>query len=107
MLERRLGLVVFACAVIGLLPGCMHFTSSGRQQLAYAKYVRKQSHNQVKVATKFKKIRIPSANSSAEPKISGTSDGPQSVSSQTQPAQPAQSTQPAQTAATTPEPQSE
>jgi hypothetical protein len=103
MLERRLGLVVFACALVGLLPGCAHFTSSGRQQLAYAKYVRKQSHNRVKMATKFKKVHIPSANS-AEPKITGTSGGPQSVSSSEAPA--AKSTQPAQTE-TTPEPQSE
>jgi hypothetical protein len=102
MLERRLGLVAFMCAVICLLPACAHFSSSGRQQLAYARYVRKQSHNRVKMTTKYKKVRMPKG-SSAEPKISGTSESPLSVnSSEAQPSQSA--TTPAQSA-TTPEPQ--
>ena len=92
------------CAAICLLPACANFTSSGRQQLAYARYIRKQSHNRVKTASKFKKIHIPSANPS-EPKISAKSEGPQSVSSAEAPA--AQSKEPAQTAATTPEPESQ
>jgi len=80
MLERRLGLVAFMCAAICLLPACAHFTTSGRQQLAYAKYVRKQSHNRVKMTTKYKKIKVPKG-ASAEPKISGTSESPLSVNS--------------------------
>jgi len=79
-MERRLGLVAFLCAVICLLPACEHFTTSGRQQLAYARYVRKQSHNRVKMATKYKKVKMPKG-SSAEPQISGKSQGPQSVNS--------------------------
>jgi hypothetical protein len=104
MLERRLGLVAIMCAGICLLPACAHFTSSGRQQLAYAKYVRKQSHNRVKMTTKYKKMSVPKG-SSAEPKISGTTESPQSVnSSEAKPAQSA--TAPAQSG-NAPEPESQ
>jgi hypothetical protein len=62
-------------------------TASGRQQLAYARYVRKQTHNRVKMQTKFKKVKIPNA-AAAEPKMSGTRQGPQSVSSSEAPLTP-------------------
>jgi hypothetical protein len=80
MLERRLRAVVLASLTICLLPACQHFTASGRQQLAYAHYVQKQSHNRVKMQTKYKKMKIPAA-TAAEPKITGTSEGPRSVTS--------------------------
>lgn len=76
---RRTSLVLIGCL---LLPSCAHFTQSGRQQLAYAKYVRKQSHNRVRQQTKFKKTRMPTAPMPSDPTVtSGTSESPQSVTS--------------------------
>ena len=76
---RRVGVGLIVCL---LLPSCAHFTSTGRQQLAYAKYVRKQSHNRVQQQTKFKKTRVPNAPTSSEPKITaGESESPESVTS--------------------------
>jgi hypothetical protein len=70
------------------LPACAHFTKAGRQQLAYEHYVRKQSHTRIKMVKKFKKVKIPTANASG-PRISGTVEGPQSVSAApSAPAQP-------------------
>jgi hypothetical protein len=76
---RRLSVALIVCL---LLPSCAHFTSSGRQQLAYAKYVRKQSRNRVQQQTKFKKTRVPAAPNSSDPKITaGASESPESVTS--------------------------
>ena len=60
---------------------CAHFTSSGRAQLAYAHYVKKMSHNRVKVATKFKKVKVPKGQQEAEAKMTGTGGAPQSATS--------------------------
>lgn len=62
-------------------PGCAHFTKSGRQQLAYEKYVRKQSGIRARQQAKVRKVhvRVPSALPS-DPKVSaGAYDSPQSV----------------------------
>jgi hypothetical protein len=76
---RRTALVA---AALLLLPSCAHFTQSGRQQLAYAKYVKKMSHNRVRQQTKFKKTRVPRTPLPSEPReMTSTSDSPQSVSS--------------------------
>ncbi len=76
---RRTALVLIGCL---LLPSCAHFTQSGRQQAAYAKYVRKQSHNRVRQQTKFKKTRMPTAPMPSDPTITARASGsPQSVSS--------------------------
>lgn len=78
-LVRRAAIILLGCF---LLPSCAHFTQNGRQQLAYAKYVKKMSHNRVRQQTKFKKTRMPRTPGPSEPKeITGTSEGPQSVTS--------------------------
>jgi PBP1b-binding outer membrane lipoprotein LpoB len=75
---KRAALVLLCCF---LLPSCSHFTQSGRQQAAYAKYIRKQSHNRVQQQAKFKKTKVPTMTAS-DPKISAAAgDGPQAVTS--------------------------
>ncbi|MDP9292433.1 MAG: hypothetical protein M3O82_08735 [Verrucomicrobiota bacterium] len=57
MLERILKssvVILFSCLV---LPGCAHFTKSGRQQLAYQKYVRKCSYTRDRQRSKMKTPR--------------------------------------------------
>jgi hypothetical protein len=72
--------VVFLIACFAL-PGCAYFTNSGRQQLAYEKYVRKQSGMRMKRQAKMRRVRVPSALLS-EPKVSvGAAESPQSVTS--------------------------
>lgn len=72
-------------AVVGLLclnlSGCSYATARGRQQMAYARYVKKYSHNRVKQRTKFKKWKLPAAPVSNPDVNTSTGDGPQSMSS--------------------------
>ena len=42
-----------------LLPGCSMFSKSGRQQAAYARYVRKMSGNRVKQQRIFRSSKKP------------------------------------------------
>jgi len=42
-----------------ILPGCAHFTKSGRTQLAYQRYVRKWSHKRDRQRVKMKTPRRP------------------------------------------------
>src|SRR5438128_12638998 len=81
MLERnlkRIALVLVGCL---LIPGCAHFTKSGRQQLAYEKYVRKQSGNRARQRVKTKKLRIPVLQPS-QPKVNtSVNNSPQSMTS--------------------------
>jgi outer membrane biogenesis lipoprotein LolB len=73
---RRAAVLLLACV---LLPSCSHFTQSGRQQAAYAKYVKKQSHNRVRQQTKFKKTKVP-AMAPSDPNVSAhANEGPQAV----------------------------
>jgi len=59
MLERILRSVAVILISCLAFSGCAHFTKSGRQRLAYARYVKKCSHNRVRQQTKFKKVRMP------------------------------------------------
>jgi len=59
--------------------GCSYVTKSGRQQAAYARYIRHSSYNRVKLQRKLSsspKIRPPKMES--EPTVA-TSTGPESV----------------------------
>jgi hypothetical protein len=80
MLERILKPAVLSVALAVAFSSCSHFTQSGRQQLAYAHYVRKMSHNKVKQQTKFKKVKVPPSQTPSDPNVS-TESGPQAVSS--------------------------
>jgi hypothetical protein len=78
-IARRAALILLACF---LLPSCSHFTQSGRQQLAYAKYVRKQSGIRKRQQVKFKTPRMPKAPElSPDHVATGVSESPQSVTS--------------------------
>jgi hypothetical protein len=59
--------------------GCSHLTKSGRQQAAYARYVRRSSYARAKTQKKFsKRVKMPTPEMQMEPTIA-TSTGPQSV----------------------------
>jgi hypothetical protein len=78
-IAKRAALILLACF---LLPSCSHFTQSGRQQLAYAKYVRKQSGIRKHQQVKFKTPRMPKAPElSPDHVATGVSESPQSVTS--------------------------
>ncbi len=66
-----------------ILSGCAHFTKSGRQQLAYEKYVRKCSYTRDRQRSKMKMARIAiPASAPSENKVSAEiadAPSPQSV----------------------------
>jgi hypothetical protein len=68
---------------IGATPGCSHFSSSARQQRAYAKYVRKSSFAHQKRHAQFRqeKARIPQQDDAAQTEQISmeTQEGPQAV----------------------------
>ena len=75
---RWLTILLIACFAF---PGCAHFTKSGRQQLAYQKYVRKQSGMRAQRQAKMRKLRVPPALLSEPKTTTGVGDSPQAVSS--------------------------
>jgi hypothetical protein len=74
--------IAIALLIALLLPSCARFSSAGRQQLAYARYIKKYSGRRTRQQAKFKKVKMPAT---AQPGPShmntGVNDGPQSVSS--------------------------
>jgi PBP1b-binding outer membrane lipoprotein LpoB len=82
MLEQTLKRAALVLLICLLLPSCSNLTQSGRQQAAYAKYIKKQSHNRVRQQAKFKKTKAPTMLPS-DPKISASAGegGPQAVPS--------------------------
>jgi len=68
---------------IGATPGCSHFSSSARQQRAYAKYIRKSSMAHQKRQAKFRqeKAKIPQPDDTAQAELISmeTQEGPQAV----------------------------
>jgi hypothetical protein len=76
-IAKHAALILLACF---LLPSCSHFTQSGRQQLAYAKYVRKQSGIRQHQQAKFKKPRVPKAPANSPDQVAtGVGESPQAV----------------------------
>jgi hypothetical protein len=79
---KSLCLILFLA--ISAMPSCSHFSSSARQQRAYAKYVRKSAIVHEKRQKQFRqdKGRIPPATTPSEPQVTmETSEGPQAVPS--------------------------
>jgi hypothetical protein len=79
---KSLCLILFLA--IGATPGCSHFSSSARQQRAYAKYVRKSAIVREKRQKQFRqeKAKIPPAPAPSEPQVTmETSEAPQAVPS--------------------------
>ncbi len=61
--------------------GCSSYlTKSGRQQAAYARYVKKQSHGRVKLQKLYTKSRQRPIKTEPSEPVTTTSTGPESVS---------------------------
>jgi hypothetical protein len=78
---KSLCLILFLA--ISAMPSCSHFSSSARQQRAYAKYVRKSAIVHQKRQKQFRqdKAKIPPA-APSEPQVTmEASEGPQAVPS--------------------------
>ena len=79
---KSLCLILFLA--ISATPACSHFSSSARQQRAYAKYVRKSGIVREKRQKQFRqeKAKIPPAMAPSEPQVTTeTSEGPQAAPS--------------------------
>jgi len=79
---KSLCLILFLA--VSATPSCSHFSSSARQQRAYAKYVRKSAIVHEKRQKQFRqdKAKIPPATAPSEPQVTmETSEGPQAVPS--------------------------
>ena len=60
--------------------GCSYLTKSGRQQAAYARYIRHSSYNRIKLQRKlFASPKVQPQKMETEPTVA-TSTGPESVS---------------------------
>ncbi len=78
---KKTFLLVVLIALAG--GGCSYLTSSGRQQAAYARYVRHSSYTRVKMQKKFRShSKLPSPEMS-EPTVTARS-GPESVTAGTE-----------------------
>jgi hypothetical protein len=81
-IAKPLGITLIICLA---LPGCAHFTRSGRAQLAYERYVRKRSHMRYRQSVKMKTRRQPiPAYAPSDYKVRGgavDASSPQSVTS--------------------------
>ncbi|HKR53216.1 MAG TPA: hypothetical protein VJR93_02625 [Chthoniobacterales bacterium] len=66
--------------------GCSYVTKSGRQQAAYARYIRHSSYNRIKMQRKlFASPKVQPPKMESEPTVA-TSTSPESVSSSADPA---------------------
>ena len=77
---KKIGPLLFIALLAFMDGGCSYMTKSGRQQAAYARYIRHSSYNRMKLQRKLSsspKIQPPKMES--EPTVA-TSTGPESVS---------------------------
>jgi uncharacterized lipoprotein len=82
MLERTLKYLVIAAVAAAPLTSCSYLSSSGRQQMAYQRYVRKMSGKKMKLKNKIKAPKVPKNPGPSENNIkSDVTDSPQSVRS--------------------------
>jgi hypothetical protein len=82
MLERTLKYLLVVALGATCLTGCSYLTSSGRQQMAYQRYVRKSSGQKMKLNKKIKAPKMPKTPPPSDNRVeSGVSDTPQSVRS--------------------------
>jgi hypothetical protein len=82
MLERLLRYILLVAITAAPLSGCGYMSKSGRQQMAYQRYIRKSSSNRMKVQKKMKTPKMPRTPGPSGNKVnSGVSDSPQSVRS--------------------------
>ena len=82
MLERLLSYFLLAAIAGGTLSGCSYMTHNGRQQMAYQRYIRKQSGQKMKIAKKVKSPKMPKTPPPTENKpVTEVIETPQSVRS--------------------------
>jgi len=84
MLERTLSYFLFLALIAAPLTGCGYLTQSGRQQMAYQRYVKKMSGRSIKQKKKFKAPKMPLTPEPSDNKVSSEvlqESGPQSVHS--------------------------
>jgi hypothetical protein len=82
MLERILRLLLLVAVAVTPLSGCAYMTQSGRQQMAYQRYVKKFSGKRTKLQKKIKAPRIPRVPGPSQNKVNTeVSESPQSVTS--------------------------
>jgi hypothetical protein len=72
--------------VVSISPACSRFSASGRQERAYAKYIKKSKSDRERRQAQFRKekakIPKPGETESSEPReMTQTSEGPQAVPS--------------------------
>jgi hypothetical protein len=89
MLEHSLKYFLLAAIASGTLSGCSYMTHSGRQQMAYQRYIRKQSGHKMKIAKKVKSPKMPKTPAPTENRpTAAVIEGPQSVRSSESQSQP-------------------
>lgn len=81
MLERFTRLLVCIFIAVTMFDGCAYFSKSGRQQLAYQRYVRKCSKQRDRQRVKMKAPRIPKSEPSEPKETDQLGGSPESVSS--------------------------
>ena len=82
MLERTLPYFLGLAVAVAPLSGCSYMSQSGRQQMAYQRYIKKCSGRQVKLNKKIKAPRMPRTPGPSENRVNtGTIESPQSVTS--------------------------
>ncbi len=82
MLERIPRLLAFALIVAFVaLTGCSSFSKTARQEAAYARYVKKFSHNRVQQKKKYAKVKIPKGEVSRNMVNADAANAPQSATS--------------------------
>ena len=59
MLGRILKYLVLAAIAAAPLSGCAYMSKNGRQQMAYQRYIRKQSGRKIKIQKKIKAPKMP------------------------------------------------
>ena len=82
MLERTFNYLLIAAFAVAPLSGCAYMTKNGRQQMAYQRYVKKNSGRKMKQQKKFKSPKMPLTPAPSDNQISTEVGGaPQSVRS--------------------------
>ena len=82
MLERVAILLLLLTFALAPLSGCSYMSKTGRQQMAYQRYIKKCSGRQMKVKKKMKAPKMPATPGPSDNHVTTeVSETPQSVSS--------------------------
>jgi len=79
MLKRTTQWCVIVGIACSLLPGCAYFSTNGRREMAYKRYVKKYSGRRAKAQVKYKKVKMPRQPPPSDFRINSEVTGPQSV----------------------------